>query len=97
MTRPQLKNPKEVGSLSDPLQFLATQSSSGSLDVCWSIGPCMMFLKMLPLEYQKVIKTYLFTYLWDSSDSSDGCDISDSSDSSDSCDISDNSESSKSN
>ena len=34
----------------------------------------------------KVIKTYLHTYLWDSSDSSDICDSSDSSDSSNSSD-----------
>ena len=43
-----------------------------------------MFVKKWPLEYQKVIKTYLPTYLWDNSDSSDICDGSDSSDSSDS-------------
>ena len=41
-----------------------------------------MFVKKWPLHYQKVIKTYLPTYLWDSSDSSDICDSSDSSDSS---------------
>ena len=48
-----------------------------------------MFVKKWPLEYWKVIKTYLPTYLWDSSDSSDiydSCDGSDSSDSSDSSD-----------
>ena len=53
-----------------------------------------MFLKMWPLEYQKVIRTYLRTYLRDSSDSRDSCDscdISDSSDSGDSSDSSDNS------
>ena len=43
-----------------------------------------MFVKMWPLEYQKVVKTYLPTYLWDSSDSSDSHDSSDSSDGSDS-------------
>ena len=39
-----------------------------------------MFAKKWPLEYQKVIKTYLRTYLRDSSDSCDISDISDSSD-----------------
>ena len=38
-----------------------------------------MFVKKWPLEYQKVIKTYLPTYLWDSSDSHDRSDSSDSS------------------
>ena len=50
-----------------------------------------------PSEYQKVIKSYLHTYLWyssdssassDSSDRSDSCDSNDSSDSSDSIDSS---------
>ena len=41
------------------------------------------------LEYQKVIKTYLPTYQWDSSYSSDSCD---SSDGTDYGDISDNSD-----
>ena len=45
-----------------------------------------MFVKKWPLEYQKVIKTYLPTYLWDSSDTSDSRDSSDISDSSDSSD-----------
>ena len=49
-----------------------------------------MFMKKLPLEYQKVIKSYIPTYLWDSSDNSDSCDSCDSSDSSDSCDSRDN-------
>ena len=40
-----------------------------------------MFVKKWPLEYQKVIKTYLPTFLWDSSDSSDSGDSSDGSDS----------------
>ena len=48
-----------------------------------------MFVKKWPLEYCKVIKTYLPTYLWDSSDTSDICDICDSSDNSDSSDSSD--------
>ena len=42
-------------------------------------------MKKWPLQNQKVIKTYLPTYLWESSDSSDiynSCDSSDSSDSS---------------
>ena len=53
-------------------------------------------MKKWPLEYRKVIKTYLPTYLWDSSDSSDSCDSSDSGDSSDSTDSSDISDSSDS-
>ena len=56
----------------------------------------MMFVIQLPLEYQKVIKTYLSTYLWDSSDGSDSSDSSESSESSDSSDSSDSSESSES-
>ena len=52
-----------------------------------------MFVKKLPLEYQKVTKTYCPTYLWDSSDSSDISDISDSHDSYDSRDSSDSSDS----
>ena len=55
-----------------------------------------MFVKKLPLHYQKVIKTYLPTYLWDSSDSSDSRDSHDSSDSSDSSDSIDSSDSSDS-
>ena len=43
-----------------------------------------MFVKKWHLEYCKVIKTYLPTYLWNSSDSSDIYDSCDSSDSSDS-------------
>ena len=49
-------------------------------------------MKKWPLEYQKVIKTFLPTYTWDSSDISDGfesCDTSDSSDSRDSSDETD--------
>ena len=42
-----------------------------------------MFVKKWCLEYQKVIRTYLHTYLQDSSDSSDGSDGNDSSDTSD--------------
>ena len=42
-----------------------------------------MFVKKWLIEYQKVTKTYLPTYLWDSSDSRDSRDSSDSSDSSD--------------
>ena len=53
-------------------------------------------MKKWPLEYQKVIKTYLTTYLWDSSDISDSCDSFDSCDSSDSSDNSDISDSSDS-
>ena len=42
-----------------------------------------MFVKKWRLEYQKVIKTYLLTYIWDSSDSSDNSDSCDSCDSRD--------------
>ena len=52
-----------------------------------------MFVKKWPLEYQKVIKTYLPAYLWDSSYSSDSSDSRDSRDSSDSSDSSDCSDS----
>ena len=52
----------------------------------------MMFVKKWPLEYQKVFKTYISTYLWDSSVSSDSCDNCGSSDSSDSTDSSDRSD-----
>ena len=45
-----------------------------------------MFVKKWPIEYQKVIETYLPTYLWNSSES---CGSTDSIDSSDSSDISD--------
>ena len=48
-----------------------------------------MFVKEWPLEYQKVIKTYLPTYLWATSDSSNSSGSSDSSYSSDSSDSSD--------
>ena len=50
-----------------------------------------MFVKKWLLEYQKIIKTYIPTYLWDSSDSSDICDSCDRSDNSDSSDSSDSS------
>ena len=43
-------------------------------------------------EYEKVMKTYPPTYLWDSSDSSDSRFSSDSSDSSDRSDSSDSSD-----
>ena len=55
-----------------------------------------MFVKKLHLEYRKVIKTYLPTYLWDSSDSSDSHESSDSSDIIDISDISDSRDSSDS-
>ena len=51
-----------------------------------------MFVKNWPLEYQKVIKTHLCTYLRNGSDSSDSRDGSDSSESSDSSDSSDSNE-----
>ena len=51
-----------------------------------------MFVKKWPLEYQKVIKTYRPTYLWDCSDRSDSSDSSDSSESSYSSDSSDSSD-----
>ena len=53
-----------------------------------------MFVKKWPLEYKKVIKTYLCTYLWYGSDSSVSCDSSDSSDSNHSSDTSDSNQSS---
>ena len=53
-------------------------------------------MKKWPLEYQKVIKTYIPTYLWDNSDSCDSSDSSDSGNNSDSCNSSDSSDSSKS-
>ena len=52
-----------------------------------------MFVEKWPLEYQQVIKIYLPTYLWDSSDSSDSRGSSDSSDSSDRIYCSDSSDS----
>ena len=51
-----------------------------------------MFVKKWPFEYQKVIKTYLCTYLRASNDSSYSSDSSDSSYSSDSNDSSDSSD-----
>ena len=51
-------------------------------------------MKNWPLEYQKVIKTYLCTYLRDSNDSRDSSDSSDSSNSSNSSDSSDSNDSS---
>ena len=56
------------------------------------VGPLVRpttFGKKWPLEYQKLIKTYLPTYLWDSSDSSDSSESGESRDSSDSSDSSD--------
>ena len=80
------------------LQFLAALSSSRSLVVCRSVRPSVRpsadFVKKWPLEYQKAIKTYLPTYLWDSSDSSDSSGSSDSSYSSESSESSDSSDSS---
>ena len=80
--------------------FLAALSSSRSLVVCPSVrrlvGWLVMFVKKWPLEYQKFIKTYHRTYLWDSIDSSDSSDSFDSSDSSDSSASSDSSDSSES-
>ena len=82
------------------LYFLAAQSSSRSLVVDQSVPPSfcrsVMFVKKWPLEYKKVFKTYLPTYLWDSSDCSNSCDSCDSRDSSDSCDSSESSENSES-
>ena len=88
------------------LKFLAALSSSRRLFICPSVrqsnrpsvrrsigpsvSPLVMFVKKWPLEYQKVIKTYLCTYL---RDSSDGSDSSDSSESSNSCDRSDSNDS----
>ena len=53
------------------------------------VGPSVRpttFVKKWTLEYWKVSKTYLPTYLWNSSNSSEICDSSDISDSSDSSD-----------
>ena len=58
----------------DLVLFLAALSSSRSLVVGPSVGPSIgptTFVKKWPLEYWKVNKTYLPTYLWDSSDGSD--------------------------
>ena len=55
-----------------------------------------MFVKKWPFEHQKVIKTYLCTYLRDSSDRSDSSDSSDSIDNIDIIDSSDCNESSDS-
>ena len=55
--------------------FLAALSSS-SWSVRQLVRPSVMFVKKWPLEYQKVIKTYLPTYLWGSSDRSEICDSS---------------------
>ena len=51
--------------------------------VRWSVCRSVMFVKKWHLEYQKVIKTYLHTYLRDSSYSSDSSDSSDGNESSD--------------
>ena len=55
-----------------------------------------MFVKKWPLEYQKVIKTHLCTYLQNSSYSSDLSDSSDNIDSSDSSDSTNSNDSSDS-
>ena len=70
---------------------------------CPSVGPLVRpsvglsvrpstFVKKWSLEYQKIIKTHLHTYLQDSSYSSDISDSSDNSDSSDSSDSNDSSD-----
>ena len=76
--------------------FLAALSSSRTTvlgrSVCPSVGLSVGDVcEKWPLEYQKVIKTYLPTYLWDSSDSCDICDSCDGCDSGDSIDSSDSS------
>ena len=63
--------------------------------VCRSVSPSVIFVKKWLLEYQQVIKTYLPTYLWDSSDSSEISDSLDSSDSNDSSEKSDQKNSQK--
>ena len=74
--------------------FLAAQSSSRSLVVSWLVcrSNHWSLWKKWPLEYQKVIKTYRPTYLWDSGDISDSCDRCDSCDSCDSSESSDSSD-----
>ena len=81
--------------------FLAAQSSSRRLVVSRSVGPSVgwsvTLVKKLPVEYQMVTKTYLPSYLCnssDSSDSSDSCYSSDSSESSYNSDSSDSRDSS---
>ena len=69
--------------------FLDALSSSRSVVVLRSVCWLVILVKKWPLEYKKVIKTYLPTYLWDSSDSGDICDSCDSSDGSDGSDSSD--------
>ena len=59
-----------------------------------SVGPSTV-VKKWSLEYKKVIKTHLRTYLRDGSYSSDSSDSSDNSDSSDSSDSNDSSDSSE--
>ena len=81
--------------------FLAVLSRSWSLvvgrSVGRSVGPSVrlsvMFVKKWSLEYQKVIKTHLCTYLRDNSYSSYNSDSSDNSDNSDNSDSSDSSDS----
>ena len=57
-----------------PSPFLSAQSSSRSLVVGRLVGLSVIFVKRWPLGYQKVIRTCLPTFLWDSSDSSDSSD-----------------------
>ena len=86
--------------------FLAAQSSSRSLFVCRlvcpsvrpsvrpSVCPSRYLVKLWPLEYQIVKKTYLPSNLCTISDSSDNCDSSDNSDNSDNSDSSESYDSS---
>ena len=81
--------------------FSCPLSSFKSLGVGRSVGLSVDlsvglegFVKKGLIEYQMVTKTYLPTYLWDSSDSSDSCDSCDSCDSSDSSASSDSRDSS---
>ena len=46
-------------------------ASSKSLVACPSVGPSIIFVKSDLEEYQMVTKTFLPSYLWDISDSSD--------------------------
>ena len=81
--------------------FLAARSSSRTTVVGPLVGPSVglsvrHIYEKVTFRDQNVIKTYLPTYLWDSSDNCDSRDSRDSSDSSNSSDSSENNDSSDS-